>query len=94
MQVHKNREKPRLKPLKRQGHRIVPQQKWLDDQDNILEELGTPVGEPPHLNSYRMEGGAHIYILRRIHPMCNYRNAETSKRNCATIEVRVFSTRC
>lgn len=38
-----------------------------DDQNCILEELGrvfraTPVGELPHLKSYRLEGGALIYM--------------------------------
>jgi hypothetical protein len=38
-----------------------------DDQNSILEVLGevlrrTPTGELPHLKSYRLEGGALIYI--------------------------------
>jgi hypothetical protein len=38
-----------------------------DDQDSILEELGrvlrgTPIGELPHLKSYRLDKGALIYI--------------------------------
>jgi hypothetical protein len=37
------------------------------DQESILEELGRvlrgpPIGELPHLMSYRLEGGAIIYI--------------------------------
>jgi hypothetical protein len=37
------------------------------DQENVLEELGRmlrgiPIGEPPHLKSYRLEGSALIYI--------------------------------
>jgi hypothetical protein len=39
------------------------------DQDNILKELGrvlhrTPIGELPHLKSYRLEGDALIYMHR------------------------------
>jgi hypothetical protein len=47
---------------------IYPQDKLTEhDQDSILEELervlrGTPMGELPHLKSYRLEGGALIYI--------------------------------
>jgi hypothetical protein len=38
-----------------------------EDQNYILEELarmfhGTPVGELPHINSYRPEGGTLIYV--------------------------------
>jgi hypothetical protein len=38
-----------------------------NDQDCILEEPGrmlrrSPIGELPHLKSYRLEGGALIYI--------------------------------
>jgi hypothetical protein len=38
----------------------------INDQDCILAELGkvlrrTPLGELPHLNSYKLEGGALIY---------------------------------
>jgi hypothetical protein len=44
------------------------------NQDSILEELGrvlrgTPIGELPHLKSYRLEGGGliytHIYIYSK-----------------------------
>jgi hypothetical protein len=40
------------------------------DQDNILEELGrvlhgSPIGELPHLKSYRLEGGALINKVRQ-----------------------------
>jgi hypothetical protein len=39
-----------------------PEDKLTEDQNNILEELGrvlsgTPIGELPHLRSYRLEGG-------------------------------------
>jgi hypothetical protein len=38
-----------------------------DDQNSILEELGrvlrrTPIGQLPHLKSYRLKEGALIYI--------------------------------
>jgi hypothetical protein len=38
-----------------------------DDQEHILEELGrvfceTPKGELPHLRSFRLEGGALMYV--------------------------------
>jgi hypothetical protein len=38
-----------------------------DEQESILEEVGrvlhgTPIEEVPHLKSYRLEGGALIYI--------------------------------
>jgi hypothetical protein len=48
--------------------KTYPEDKLTEhDQDNILEELGkelrgTPVGELPHLISYRLEGGALIYV--------------------------------
>jgi hypothetical protein len=47
---------------------IYPEDKLTEhDQNNILEELskalcGTPVGELPHLMSYRMEEGAVIHV--------------------------------
>jgi predicted RNase H-like HicB family nuclease len=45
-----------------------PEDKLIeDDLSSILEELGrvlrgTPIGELPHLKSYRLEGAAIIYI--------------------------------
>jgi hypothetical protein len=45
-----------------------PEDKLIEDVlSSILEELGrvlrgTPIGELPHLKSYRLEGGALIYI--------------------------------
>jgi hypothetical protein len=46
-----------------------PEDKLTEDDKNcILEELGrvlrgTPVGELPHLKSYRLEGGALIFVV-------------------------------
>jgi hypothetical protein len=45
-------------------------------QESILEELGrvlcgTPIGELPHLKSYRLEGGALIYIYALTNSLVN-----------------------
>jgi hypothetical protein len=48
-----------------------PEDKLIEhDQESILVELGrvlhgTPIGELPHLKSYRLEGGTLIYIYMR-----------------------------
>jgi hypothetical protein len=46
------------------------------DQDNILEEVdkalrGTPLGELPHLMSYRPEGGGLKYIYAPTNSLAN-----------------------
>jgi hypothetical protein len=47
-----------------------PEDKLIeDDQNSILEVVGealrrTQIGELPHLKSYRLEGGALIYICK------------------------------
>jgi hypothetical protein len=53
--------------------KTYPEDKLTEDEQNCVLEVmgevlrGTPIGELPHLKSYRLQGGALIYLCADQH---------------------------